>query len=289
MNELAMKKKIMNTLYVSDLDGTLLQADKTPSEFTISILNELIAKGLMFTIATARTIASSKIILKDLKLNLPVILMNGVCIYDTLANKYIKVEALDNNSKDFLISIIQEYKLSGFAYAIEDNAMSTYYEELKSQAQIDFYEERRAKYYKTFTQLNSFSELRDKPLVYFSTSGSKTSLLPIYNAISNLSSLNCVFYEDNYDPKSWYLEIFNRNASKYHAVQFLREYVKADKVICFGDNHNDMSLFDAGDYTCAVGNAVEALKAKADEIIGNNMDDGVAKWIRCRHFEEDML
>ena len=42
------------TLYVSDLDGTLLRRDQTVSPFTAETINTLTARGMLFSYATAR-------------------------------------------------------------------------------------------------------------------------------------------------------------------------------------------------------------------------------------------
>ena len=44
----------MRTLYVSDLDGTLLNRQICLSNNTIQTINQLIAEGMLFTYATAR-------------------------------------------------------------------------------------------------------------------------------------------------------------------------------------------------------------------------------------------
>ena len=49
----------MNTLYVSDLDGTLLNSDVKISENSKNIINTLIDKGMNFTVATARSLVSA--------------------------------------------------------------------------------------------------------------------------------------------------------------------------------------------------------------------------------------
>jgi hydroxymethylpyrimidine pyrophosphatase-like HAD family hydrolase len=102
----------------------------------------------------------------------------------------------------------------------------------------------------------------------------------IYNTIKEISDLNCVFYKDNYSPDLWYLETYNKTASKYHGVQYLRSYLSLDHIVGFGDNHNDLPLFEACDQRIAVGNAVADLKAKANQIIGHNHEDGVAMWLQ---------
>ncbi len=269
----------MNTLYISDLDGTLLQPNVTLSPKTIDILNQCIDQGMLFSVATARSIASVKPILKEVNITVPVILMNGVCIYDLTRNEYIKIATLPQPSITALLKVIGEYKLKGFAYTIKDGVMSTYYEELSSPALRNFYQERVDLYQKRFTQIDNFNQLSQEPLVYFSLLDHYDKLEHIYQIIKGLPDLNCVFYKDNYSPDLWYLETYHKTASKYHGVQFLRSYLKLDQIVCFGDNHNDLPLFEASDYRIAVGNAVPDLKAKADQIIGYHYEDGVAQWL----------
>ena len=43
----------MKTLYVSDLDGTLLNSSQTTSEYTNNVINALADKGVLFSYATA--------------------------------------------------------------------------------------------------------------------------------------------------------------------------------------------------------------------------------------------
>ena len=51
-------------------------------------------------------------------------------------------------------------------------------------------------------------------------------------------------------------------------------------MVAFGDNLNDLSMFEAADVKIAVGNAKEELKDAADIVIGTNSEDGVAEWLR---------
>lgn len=270
----------MKTLYISDLDGTLLQPDITLSKYTISTLNELLKNGMLFSVATARSIASVKHILKDVSISLPIVLMNGVCIYDLHKSDYVKVEYLPPRSIDILLNLIEKHKLKGFVYTIKDGLMSTYYEDLNSKALYDFYKERVDLYQKSFTQIDCFSSLRKEPIIYFSLMDHKEALEPIYKILLTIPDLNCTFYKDNYSPEFWYLEVFSKNASKYHAVKYLRNLLEVDKVVCFGDNRNDLPFFDASDLKIAVGNAVAELKEKADLIIASNTANGVAHWLR---------
>ncbi|MGB4657957.1 MAG: HAD-IIB family hydrolase [Mobilitalea sp.] len=269
----------MKTLYISDLDGTLLHPNVELSSNSISIINNLIGQGMLFSVATARTIASVRPILKNVAVTMPIVLMNGVAIYDLNENKYVKIEVFPQKSILLLMSIIRDYHLKGFAYTITDGVMATYYKELKTKGMQDFYQERVDRYQKKFVQIDDFSSLLGEPIIYFSLLDQRDYLEPIHLLLETIPDLNCVFYKDNYSPDLWYLEIYSKTASKYHAVQFLRSYLNLDSIVCFGDNRNDLPLFEASDKRIAVGNAVEELQSKADLIIGKNYEDGVANWL----------
>ena len=75
------------------------------------------------------------------------------------------------------------------------------------------------------------------------------------------------------------MEIYSGRASKGSGVRKLKALCKAERVVVFGDNYNDMDMFQAADEGYAVENAVEELKAAATGVIGSNREDGVAKWL----------
>ena len=72
----------MKTLFVSDLDGTLLTIKERVSEYSLEHLNTLIDGGMPFTYATARSLNSAAKACWGLRQNLPVILYNGAVIME---------------------------------------------------------------------------------------------------------------------------------------------------------------------------------------------------------------
>ena len=76
------KAKCSKTLFVSDLDGTLLNHNQTLSDKTRATLNSLIGEGLCFTYATARSLTSAREVTQGLNLKLPVIVYNGACVQE---------------------------------------------------------------------------------------------------------------------------------------------------------------------------------------------------------------
>ena len=72
----------MTTLYVTDLDGTLLRSDERTSDYTNRVINGLVKRGMAFTYATARSWATAHKVTAGLTAAFPVIVNNGVFIRD---------------------------------------------------------------------------------------------------------------------------------------------------------------------------------------------------------------
>ena len=80
----------MKTLFVTDLDGTLMRSDISLSEHTVRTINDLVGKVLNFTYATARSIESARTIAGGLALKLPVITRNGAVLADNNTGRHIE-------------------------------------------------------------------------------------------------------------------------------------------------------------------------------------------------------
>lgn len=270
----------MKTLYVSDLDGTLLSPEAKLSHFARDTLQEMSKQGLLFSVATARTAATVSHLMRDVPLNIPVLLMNGACLYHPQQKAYLACQGLPKASCQLLLDSIEAHKLEGFCYAVDNGKLSTLYEKAESESAKRFMVYREKNFGKKFTQVKCFRDHLSKNIVYYSISEAKEKLQPVHDRLSLDPNLKVHFYQDIYEKGQWYLEIADQKASKYHGLMALRKWVRAEKVISFGDNLNDLPMFEASDHAIAVANAHPAVKSHADEIINSNADNGVAQWLR---------
>lgn len=79
------------------------------------------------------------------------------------------------------------------------------------------------------------------------------------------------------DPKIW--EINKKAASKSNGIHELAQKLgfKDSEVMIFGDQGNDMSMFENPDFNrIAMGNAIDEIKEKADFVTKTNDDAGIA-------------
>lgn len=265
-------------LYITDLDGTLLNNNGYLSENTVRTVNSLIDRGMYFTFATARSVYSAKPLTSALNINVPYILMNGVSIYNPENNTYIKNEYIQPEVSSEIIDVFREHNLKCFMYKIHDDVLTAYFTEINSQVMNSFAEVRRNNYNKPFVQCADLADHADGETVYFTVTGEYERLLPVKTGIEKIKGINHAFYRDTYTGK-YYLEIFSESASKANGIKYLRNEYGFDKVVCFGDNFNDMAMFREADVKIAVGNAVNELKKSADFVALPNENDGVAKWL----------
>ncbi|MDX1481931.1 MAG: HAD hydrolase family protein, partial [Woeseiaceae bacterium] len=70
------------------------------------------------------------------------------------------------------------------------------------------------------------------------------------------------------------------------AIRTLKDLVGMERVICFGDSENDLSMFQAADESYAPENATDSIKSAATAVIGHHDEEGIARFLRER-FELD--
>ena len=269
---------MQKTLYITDLDGTLLNGAAELSDYTTETLNRLIAGGVNFSVATARTSATVIPILKNLNLNIPIVLMNGVIIYDPLQKKFIRKEAIPQSTARQFINAMHKAEQPGLMYTLCGEEMRVYFESPVNDALRGFMDERRVKYNKVFTEAKDFLAVTDD-VIYFCFLDKHENIENFYKMIGGVEGMRIAKSRNIYKEGQWFIEIFNEAASKRSATEYMREYGKYDKVIGFGDDFPDLSLFEACDECYAMANAIDELKEAATGVIGRNTDDGVVKWL----------
>ena len=265
----------MKNLYVSDLDGTLLNSKQEITPFSRNNLNNLIEKGVAFTIATARTPATAIDILKGLEIKLPLILMNGVIIYDNYNKEYIDIKTTDN-----ILKVLEKECKNFLLYSIKDNHMNVYYKEFLNEAEISFYDERKDKKLKTFIKTSNYgASIEDSKVINIVIMDKKEVIEEINSKLEDIKNITINYYKDIYNPKWYFMEIYSSKASKAKGIKFLSKYLKSEKLITFGDNLNDIPMFLISDRCYAMENADERLKEISTKVIGNNNLDAVVKFL----------
>lgn len=271
-------RNMKRTLYVTDLDGTLMRDDKTISNKSIGIINDLIGQGMLFTCATARSISSAGRIIKDVRLPLPVIVRNGTILADGASGKEIEIILFTQEEAASVRECTKGMAVPGFVTSYTDGKQVKRYVDGITNTGFDHY----LADHKNDRRLRSVSaedELYEGSVCYFTYIGERSQLEPLYERVKECRQCDYVFQKDTYREEYW-LEIFPRNATKAKAIEKLKQKYHCDRLVVFGDSLNDISMFQIADESYAVENAAAELKAIATGIIGDNNSDSVAEWLK---------
>jgi len=267
----------LKTLYISDLDGTLLHSDALPSEHTVETVNFLVEKGYNITFATARSISSAAEILPDFRLKLPVVMMNGVCLTDINSKKQLNVFSMSREVARKAIEIFERHGRPPMHFTIDEKGeICVDYKLIKSEYEREFMEVRRSRY-------NHFVQCREydtsSGAVYLSAIDRKETVEAIVEELKLLDGIGFTYYLDTYSDGQYFIEVYSSLAGKQNAINLMKERYGFDRVVAFGDNGNDVEMLQNADIGIAVGNAQQSAKLVADLVIDTNENDGVAKYL----------
>ncbi len=271
------------TLYVTDLDGTLLNTKDRINPESIRIINELVNKGMLFTYATARSLVSASVVTEGLTTDIPVIAYNGALIINPRTGEIISSLFFTKEEAEFIRRNLEENNISPLVYSYVENVERVSWNTKRENEGIKRYlSNRRGD--KRLRVLANEEGLYDGAPFYYTCIGGKEELMPIYDIFAKDDRFKCTIQQELYRPEYW-CEIMPRKATKAEAIKALKELWQCDRVVSFGDAINDIPMFEISDECYAVENAVPELKALATGIVGSNDDDGVAKWL-AENFHE---
>lgn len=265
----------MKTLYISDLDGTLLRSDQRTSAYTNACINELTARGLSFSYATARALQTSRKVTEGLEVRNPVVLQNGSFIKDAGGG-----EILLGNYFEDARAIAEDLISHGvfpIVYSCGNGADRFFYAPDRCSPGVgNFVRERTCDPRRAPVASYLDGEIDYGTVFYFTCIDEADRLRPLFEKYR--TRYHCEFQRNLYTGEQW-LEIMPERATKANGILWLKEYLRCDKVVVFGDDTNDIDMFRAADECYAMENAVDALKEIATAVIGSNEEDGVARWL----------
>ena len=267
----------MKELYVTDLDGTLLNRQDRVSSFSIRIINELVDRGLQFTYATARSLVSASRVTEGLSTKIPVIAYNGAFILRPSTGEVLSREAFTDDERSKVRKILDRYQISPLIYSfINGIEKVSWIPQFENDGIRRYLSQRQGD--RRFRAVHDTDALYQGEIFYYTCIGEKEELKPVYDLFTGDSHYRCTMQQELYRPEYW-CEIMPAKASKANAIRKLKEMWHCSRVISFGDAVNDIPMFEISDECYAVENAADDLKAIATGVIGNNEEDGVAKWL----------
>jgi hypothetical protein len=272
-----------NQLYVSDLDGTLLDSSGKLSDFSRENLKRLLDAGLNFTVASARAINEIQPVLGDLPITLPVIAINGAYLSDYKTGKHRIINNMKKSSALAIFEIIRRKNLWPFVCTFSGSEDCLYYQTLDHPAM--------QWYCRALTELGdvrlrettNLSGVFNESIISLAVMGDREPVGEIAEILAKEfpGQLENFYFENPYSPGYWWLTIHDKKACKSIALKELMEITgfKQERLTVFGDHINDVRMLEQAGTAIAMGNAEEQVKTAADLIIGTNDQDSVVKYL----------
>jgi hypothetical protein len=270
----------MKNIYITDLDHTFLRNDLSLSEYTKDVWNKTSLHSIA-SIATARTYKKATQFLNGVNINAPMILLDGALIA-TMDKKIIDTKFITKDVADMIIDEGAKFGIYPFILALADQNLNEVflYSEILNPIQ-----EKVLQNYSTDDHLKSCKNIRamddNFKIVYM---GEENLLKELALHVESIfgDELKYILAPEAYT-QSYFLTILHKDADKSHGITTVSEYVDFDlsKLTVFGDNFNDIGMFDLAGTAVAVANAQSEVKDKADIILPHtNDEDAVANYLR---------
>ena len=276
------RESIVKTLYVSDLDGTLLDDNSRLSAGTVVTLNRVIGElGGLFTIATARTPATVVPLMQEVNATLPFIVIGGSAMWNPVTGSYENTRGIDDTTVNAVADVFYRHKSHPFIYRRHGDSMlhAHHYGPMSAQEERFVMARQHLPLKRFFLDDSGYRHSDDEALLIFAMNKYAVLKDIADDLKATVATCSVMLYHDIFDESEGYLEIFTAGTSKAGAIRQLARQVGAGRVVVFGDNRNDIAMMRAADHSVAVGNAFAEVRDAASQVIGPNTADSVARWI----------
>lgn len=268
-------------LIVFDLDGTLLNRHSTISDYTSETLKLLSKRKIAYTVATGRTLHSAQTVMEGHRFDLPQAYKNGVMIWHPEQRCFSNSTTLTASELKNVVQACLQQGVTPFVFTLDEDHQSTvYHPALQTEAD--------------HVLVRGFGIDRNVRIRALDELPSDAAVTHV-NSIGMVSAINAVMHrveEEQHlvgysglamEGAQWHwLDIHHSGASKGVAINTLKELLGFERVICFGDSDNDLSMFETADESYAPANANDVIKSAATAVIGHHDEEGIARFLRER-------
>ena len=268
-------------LIVFDLDGTLLNQASAISEYTSETLRLLAEHEIAYTVATGRTLHSARAILEGHEFLLPQAYKNGVMIWHPEQRRFTSGAMLTAEELDRIVQACIRQELTPFVFTLDpDQECSVYHPPLTSDVEQQLI---RSVGLGDTIRSHALDELpAGAAITHVNSIGPGAAIKAVLHSVNDEPHL--VAYSGvAWEGRQWHwLDIHHSDASKGGALKEMKELLGIERVICFGDSDNDLSMFEMADESYAPANANDVIKSAATAVIGHHDDEGIARFLRER-------
>jgi Cof subfamily protein (haloacid dehalogenase superfamily) len=259
-------------LIVVDIDGTIAGKSNEVRPAVKAALRQALDRGIKVGIATGRMYQSACRFHHEIGANVPVMAYQGAWIQDPASAKPLRHLQLD---KSIAVELIDYFEQS---HLPTDLSIHVYVED---RLYVQAIKHDTAEYTsRSSVVAHPVADLRQV------MSNAPTKILAMHSDEALISTL-LADLKTKYRPDQLhittsvpiFLETTNPAINKGTAIDFVAKNIlniTAQEIMAIGDNHNDVEMLAYAGWGVAMGNAPEAVKARANWVAPSVDEDGVA-------------
>lgn len=276
------------TIYVCDLDGTLLRPDATLSDFARDGLKQLVDAGVLITIASARGAAGIRAVLPGVRLRLPVIELNGAFISELESGRHVVSSVLRAQDACAALEVVLSTGVDPVLSTWDGRRDRVHFGSRMNDS-IGWYVDEKKRH-----RDPRLMPCDDLPAIAGAEEVAQiTTFVLDEEAVEMTARLRAsigpeatVHSATNFYRPGWTeITIQHRAAAKGAAVPALLEACGAPdaEVVACGDHLNDLSLFAVATRSVAPANAHPEVLEAATRVVGSNDEDGIVRFLLDSH------
>lgn len=256
-------------LVLADVDGTLLTDDKILTEPVVAAAQALRAAGIWLAIISARPPRGMRMLVDALDITMPLCGFNGGVIvapdFSVVCQHLLSPEIARSAVSLLGARNMQVWVFVGRDWLVRD-----------ADGPYVGFEQRTVGFAPTVA--TDFDAALDHPAKIVGVSRDFAGLAQCEGEVrAALDGQASVVRSQPY-----YLDITHPLANKGAALSAIAELsmIAPDEIAAIGDGHNDVAMFERSGLSIAMGNASDAVKARANLVTASNADDGFATAVR---------
>lgn len=263
---------------VVDLDGTLLNHERVLSAKTKEMLELLHRREKKIFIATGRPWYFATTEIKHVNTH-QIVSCNGALVYDIRQKEPLLIKPIDVQTAKQIFQFLSRHRATFVIYAQSgmfafsaNPQESSWINWLRSQNSSKAVDERF-----TMEVSDNFEDSFDfyeHPILEFIVVLNETPSDSVAKIWEYLREQHSVYPIQS---QTFILDIMSQNISKGSGLEELaaRELLDLKRTIVFGDQYNDISMFEKTAFSVAMGNARDFVKSKATFTTLSNSEDGI--------------
>ena len=253
-------------LLVSDVDGTLVQPDKSLAASTAAAAARVQAAGVMLAIVSARPPRGMRWIAEALRLEAPLAGFNGGTLLAP-DGTVISQQVVPEMAVHLALHLFAQRGVDAWLFTADEWLLTN------PQGPRIALERRTVR----------FTERVVPDLLPYA--GQAGKIVGVSDDYARLAAVETEVQELLGDAaaahrsQQYYLDVTHPDANKGNAVRALAAHlgVELAEVAVIGDMENDVPMFDVAGFAVAMGNASPAVQARAAAVTGRNDADGWAQ------------